>query len=136
MKRDFALIRDILLECEKSDERWFSIGIMEAGDWEPSLKTDFDKHHLLQIDLMVDAGLIRKENLAHPGLSGPEVAEVMYEISFAGYDYLDAIRDDGIWNKTKQVVAETGGSATLDIVKSLAVGFLKTKIEKHTGIAL
>lgn len=74
--------------------------------------------------LLVDAGLVA------------EIDESTFRLTAQGHGYLDAIRDEGIWNKTKQAVAETGGSATLDIIKSLAVGFLKTKIEKHTGITL
>ena len=136
MKRDFDLIRQILLDSEKSEDRWFSVGVIEEGEWEQTLNTSHDSNFLLQIDLMVEAGLIRKENVAHPGLAGPEIAEVMYEISWSGYDYLDAVRDESVWRKTAGVIVETGGSATLDLVKSIAVGFLKTKIEKHTGIKL
>ena len=54
----------------------------------------------------------------------------------SGHDFLEAIRDNTIWNSTKTAVAEIGGGATLDIIKRLAIGLLKTKIEKHTGIAL
>jgi hypothetical protein len=136
VKRDFELIRNLLLECEKSTERWFTVGVLESGEWEPTLKTKLNEQQLLQIDLMAEAGLLRKENVSHPGLAGPEVAEVMYELTWAGYDYLDAVRDEGVWEKTKSAVIETGGSATLEIVKSVGIGFLKAKIEKHTGVKL
>jgi len=53
-----------------------------------------------------------------------------------GHDYLDAIRNDGIWQRTKEAVAETGGSAALEIIKAVALGLVKQKLEKHTGIEL
>jgi hypothetical protein len=134
VKRDLSLIREILLDCEKSEDRWFTIGILEDRQQWEELNTDYEELHLAHFDLMVDASLIRKHNAVHPGLGGPEIAEVMFEITWAGFDYLDAVRDDGIWEKTKSAVAETGGSASLELVKSLATGFLKKKIAQHTGI--
>ena len=59
-----------------------------------------------------------------------------FRLTAQGHDYLDAIRDEGIWQTTKNAVAETGGNATLEIVKTLAVGLLKKKISQHTGIDL
>ena len=56
--------------------------------------------------------------------------------SFTGHDDLDAIRDEGIWNKTLNAVAETGGSATLEMVKALATGFLKKTLELHIGVSM
>ena len=47
---------------------------------------------------------------------------------------MEAMRDEGIWKRTKDVVAETGGNAALEIVKAIAVGLLKQKIAKHTGL--
>ena len=121
-KRNLEIIRELLLKAEAmpidaNDE--FNTGIVDLIDQ----VTADEGYHLI---LMQDAGLIE----------GREVNIGLFRITNSGHDYLDAIRDSGIWSKTKQVVAETGGSASLDIVKSLAIGFLKTKIEKHTGIAL
>ena len=80
----------------------------------------FDYH----LQLLCDAGLMA------------QVGQAGFRMTNQGHDYLDAIRDDGIWRKTKNIVAETGGNATLEIVKSLAVGFLKKKIEQHTDIKI
>ena len=94
------------------------------------------------IELLADAGFVLKsgERIDPPGRGGTTLQGRRIIKSFAlrvtnsGHDYLNAIRDEGIWNKTKQAVAETGGSATLEIIKSLATCFLKKKIEQHTGI--
>jgi hypothetical protein len=80
-----------------------------------------ERYHVL---LMMDAGLVTC------------VCRGIVRLTNSGHDYLEAIRDDGVWSRTRAAVAETGGSATLEIIKSLAMGFLKSKIEKHTGIQL
>lgn len=59
-----------------------------------------------------------------------------FHITNEGHDFLEAIRDEGLWQKTKDTVSKTGGNATLEIVKALAIGFLKKKIAQHTDIDL
>ena len=48
---------------------------------------------------------------------------------------MDAVRDPEIWRKTKQG-ADAVGSFSFELVKQLASGFIKTKIEEHTGVKL
>ncbi len=60
----------------------------------------------------------------------------LFRITPLGHDYLDAVRDEGIWAQTKKAVADTGGNATIEIVKALATGFLKKKISQQTGIEI
>ena len=54
----------------------------------------------------------------------------------AGHDYLDAIRDPKRWKRVKEEAAGVGGAVGLELLKKLAVGMLKTQLEKHTGIEL
>jgi len=79
-----------------------------------------------QLYLMHDAGLIE----------GNGYKSGIFFITNQGHDFLDAIRDEGLWQKTKDTVSETGGNATLEIVKALAIGFLKKKIAQQTDIDL
>ena len=79
-----------------------------------------------QLLLMRDAGWIEGRD-ANVGL---------FRVTNTGHDYLEAVKDVGIWNQTKAAIATTGGSATLEVAKALAIGFLKTKLSKHTGIEL
>lgn len=122
-KRNLERIREILFLAEGT-------GFPDGHDDNDSIFVDMQEDMILgdayQLLLMQDAGWI----------SGRGVNHGVFRITNSGHDYLDAIRDDGIWTKTKQAVADTGGSATLEIVKSLAIGYLKKKIENHTGIAL
>ncbi len=118
MKRDDDLIRELLLKYEAVDD-WLLMLPAQSLSAKPEQRRELG--HVL---LMSDEGLVA------------EVSEGMFRLTSAGYDYLEAIRSDGIWSDTKAVIAETGGNATLEIVKRLAVGFLKKKIEQHTDIEL
>ena len=50
-----------------------------------------------------------------------------------GHDYLEAIRSDTVWNKTKQGAAEVGGM-TLGMMKDLAIAYFKQEVAGKLGI--
>lgn len=118
MKRDDDLIREILLEIEQDDD-W--LVIMPGRTLSAAPEERRRRYHIL---LLSDKGLVTS------------VADGTFRMTAQGHDYLDAIRDHGIWQKTKDAVAATGGNASLEIIKQLATGFLKVKISQHTGIDL
>ena len=51
----------------------------------------------------------------------------------AGHEYLDAIRDDEVWRRTKDG-AHAVGSFSLEVLGTLARGLVREKICRHTGI--
>ncbi|MFP1644406.1 DUF2513 domain-containing protein [Pontitalea aquivivens] len=118
MKRDDDFIRTLLLRFE-ADQDWLQL---MTGDTSGASRDELrERYHVL---LMMDQGLMAP------------VGRSTMRMTAAGHDFLDAIRDQGIWSKTKEAVAETGGNASLEILKSLALGLLKKKISQHTGIDL
>ena len=118
MKRDDDYLRELMLRYE-ADQDW--LFIMPGVTKDASYEERKECYHVLQ---MMDVGF------------ATQVGKNTFRITAQGHDYLDAIRDQGIWEKTKAVVAETGSNATLEIVKALALGFLKKKISQNTGIEL
>jgi hypothetical protein len=54
-------------------------------------------------------------------------------LSWQAHDFVDAVRDEQIWQRTKEGALNAGGW-TLELLTDLAKGFLKQKIEKMTGI--
>ena len=105
----------MLLKFEQSDDYDFLVG-GAAGLSDEETKMEY------HLKLACDAGLMLQQGIG------------MYRLTSLGHDYLDAVRDEGIWQSTKAAVAETGGNATLEIIKTVAVGFLKKKISDHTGL--
>ena len=115
MKRDNDYIRDFLLKFEEQKEPLlYRPPTMDGGDIK-------ERHH---IHLLCDKGYM------------VEINEGVYRLTNSGHDFIEAIRDEGIWNRTKQQIADTGGNVTLEIIKTLATGLLKKKISYHTGIEL
>ena len=111
MKRDNDLIRKILLDLE-SDTDWVGL---------PSDDGEDSDRELYHYKLLCDAGLLTQE-------------EFGFRLTNAGHDFIEAMRDEGIWKKTKDAVAQTGGNATLEIVKQIATEFLKKQIKDRTGL--
>ena len=123
LKRDLDLLRSMLLKMESLDS---SYGIIRLHTFRELC--DDDVVLSLHIQLLLDAGFI-------------EVADSLYaddmvqdflinRITFAGYDYLDTVRDESIWGEIKKRLASVGKSASLDIVKALGVAIVK----QHLGI--
>lgn len=56
-------------------------------------------------------------------------------LSWEGADFIDSVRDDKIWQKTKEG-AQIAGGFSFEILKALAKGFIIEKIKNHTGINL
>jgi hypothetical protein len=126
-----------MVECEGRELDWVDLRFEwptgEGPDYEKS--SPWTEHDLYQIQLMSDAGLVqirRKYDLYNEGY----VLGLEFRLTNSGHDYLDAVRSDNIWQQTQTAVAETGGSAVLEIVKALAIGFAKKKVSQHTGIDL
>lgn len=117
MTRDDEYLRELLLEIEaETTGHYFCVRHLSPSGSE--LKR---WHH---VDLLEDQGLVKS------------TGKGVYRLTSDGHDFIDAIRDEGIWFKTKEAVRDTGGNATLEIIKSLATGFLKKQVAERTGIEL
>ena len=50
---------------------------------------------------------------------------IVTRISMKAHEYLSTIRNETIWNKTKEKLSDIGGSAPLAIIQELAVGITR-----------
>ena len=118
MKRDDDQIRNLLLSYEEHDEWLF---LMPGDTHDSTAEERKERYHVL---LMIDAGLLTM------------VKTSTFRLTNSGHDFLAAIRDDGIWQKTKEAVAKTGGNAAIELVRAIAMGFARKKLEQFTGLTL
>lgn len=110
MQRDDELIRSLMLDAEASaDWRVTEMGAIEI---DPDPESDKRAYHLI---LLCDAGLFAREGRA------------IFRLTSAGHDWLDAVRDDTIWTKTKDAAGKVGG-ASLGIMGAIATGYVKQKL--------
>ncbi len=116
MKRDEDLLRQILLDAERSDESYVVISQTIS---QPIENRKFGHH----VALLCDAGFMKPVSNTH------------FRMTNQGYDYLQAIRSETIWSKTKQSAADVGGM-TLGMMKDLAVAYLKQEAADKLGIKL
>lgn len=120
MKRDNDYLRKLLFKIESSDNYLIFVPLTFG-------MSDEQHKEYYHVQLLCDAGYLVKLN---------ETKNSGYRLTSQGHDFIEAIRDKGIWEKTKDAVAETGGNATMDILKTLAQGLLRKKVAEHTGIEL
>ncbi|MHB1420959.1 MAG: DUF2513 domain-containing protein [Bacillota bacterium] len=110
MTRDMELIRKILFAIE---EQFVDVAIY-------NLQIDgYDsKTVAYHCDLLYQAGLIKdyKAQYADNELYAFGVSSLTWE----GHDYLDKIRNETVWNKTKTVISEKGLPFVIETVREVA----------------
>ena len=128
MQRDMDLIRELLLRIEKDVDLQ---GVMYNFQFENGkLRVDgYDDVEVYKhLVMLLESPFIEGQRFG----SG-EIA--IKRLTWPGRDFLDSVRDDGIWAKTKQGALAAGGFS-FDLLKDLAKGFIKKQIEERTGIQL
>jgi hypothetical protein len=127
MKRDMDLIRELLLGIE-AHPQLDGNQLIQYDDNENFGITDFPREQVVyHIRMLIDQGLIKGE-LTYGG-------PIISQLTWQGHDFLDAIRDPEIWQKTKDGAKKAGGFS-LELLGDLAKGLIKKKIEEHTGVQL
>lgn len=133
MKRDLDLLREILLQVEAST---FS-SLPGATDWN-TFKSDAASYQILRhhTQLLLERGFLRESSviLNAPDSNGRPTTQFLPDaMTDQGHDFLESVRDPELWRKTKSG-AEKLGSFSLDLVKQIALGLIKTKLKAHTGV--
>ncbi len=132
MKRDMDLIRQILLDFENGKKSWScltkSVADAICAEDEHVVPDDIAKAHDYHINLLVIGGFIEAERNS---------ASVWYieRMTWHGHDFIDSVRDNDIWKETKNAAKSVGGWS-VEILTSLAKGFIKTKLQSLTGMDL
>lgn len=121
------VIRTLLLRLEG---RYKGIGtlIFDHGDDELAIEGVDPLGVTYDLGLLAEAGFVKGRVTA----TGDFMMEGM---TWSGHHFLDSVRDDEIWRRTKEGVSLAGGF-TFDLVKALAKGFVRKKVEGLTGIDL
>jgi hypothetical protein len=134
VKRDLDLIRDLLRainDLEPEDavaSPWKQLQISNRTYSEIRYHTRMllERRFLYEEAVILDA----------LGASSDVVVKTRPDaITDSGHDFLDSVRDPEIWAKTKKGAAAAGGF-TIDLLKDLALGFVKKQIEERTGVKL
>lgn len=115
MKRDMDLVRDLLLRLEAIE---LPVGAStHITGKEPGLAVDGYSSEQIEYHLILlrDAGLVRTAG------SQPAVGIGFTGLTWEGHDFLDAARNETVWQSTKKTILEKGGGMALEVVKAVLV---------------
>jgi hypothetical protein len=108
MKRNWELIREILVKAEELNEQeYFGEDSFNDSD------TNEVAHHLVLLD---KAGFI--EAINNGGMN--HQTRICTGLTWDGYEFLDKIRDKTVWNKTKAILKDKGLELTFATIKVAA----------------
>lgn len=120
MKRDMDLVRQLLIRTEEA-ECTLDTPTLSFDTDEYDLETIVYHVRLLEAHGLIDANISRDiTGSYHCTIQG---------LTWDGCDYLDAIRDTRVWERTKKLVASTVGSTTMSVIKTAAIEVAKTLIK-------
>jgi Hypothetical protein (DUF2513) len=124
MKRDMDLIRRILLKAESQDEpQWWRIPFTVEG-YDDGLVA---KH----VVLLIEAGLLLGRPLS-TDQSGLQAA-VVDRLTWDGHEFLEATRDEQLYQKAKGITIAKGGGLVFDVLKEVLISLTKARIFDPTG---
>lgn len=121
MKRDMDLCRLILFKIE-DEYRSTALFNLQIDGYD----IETIAYHC---DLLFDAGLIKgyKPTYASDEIYFFSVGALTWE----GHDFLDKIRENTMWNRTKNSIKENALPMTLEVIKSVATSFINDRLSKY-----
>ncbi|AHF77900.1 Phage protein [Sodalis praecaptivus] len=109
MKRDWDLVRSIMLKAENLSER---SEVVTDEDF-PEVSSELVNYH---IKILGQAGLLEIIDVSTLASS----AYYTTGLTFEGHDFLDNIRSNNVWSKTVALVKSKGIELTVDSIKTAA----------------
>ena len=111
MKRDMELIRKIMFKIESD----YTGEPLRSPEIEGYDKVTVAEH----CRLMYEYGLL-DEYKPIGADNAPVIFFFVGNLTWAGYDFLEKIRQDTVWNRTKDVITQKGLPMVLDVVKDVS----------------
>ena len=127
MKRDMNLVRKIMLAIEASERPLDSTLIRISGYAGESITE--------HMRLLNEAGLIE-------GISSYSVEHrqkwIELRLTWGGHDFLDAARNENLWDETMSTVRAQTGSVSFDVLKGLLASaahetYQHSQLNTHNG---
>lgn len=118
MKRDINLIREILLWIERSEH-----GTVNE---EPVIDGYSSEQIGYHVHLMGQAGLVTALDITAFGDQSPKALPT--GLTWAGHDFLDAVKDDTLWAKAKSIVLKPAAGVAFDVLLAWAKSEAKQRL--------
>lgn len=120
MKRDMELVRKIL----------FSIEEQYNGDLIYCLTINgYERVTIAEhCRMLFESGLL-DEYKPIGADNAPVIAFFVGNMTWAGYDLLEKIREDTVWNKTKDIITQKGLPMLVEVIKDVASSVISVTVE-------
>lgn len=124
MKRNWDTIRELL---SKLEENTAPTDMLRLSSFPPERAVEISYH----MELLLEAGLV-------DGKMSKTIGPRPYDffatrLTWNGHEFLDAIRNDTVWQKTKKSFVSSGVSMTFDLVRSVASDVAASLIKSTLG---
>ena len=107
MKRDMDLVRQIMFQIEEKSNGISLIDIKVDGHTNEEIA-----YHVMILD---EAGLVKAKNTTtHQGFDYTPTT-----LTWKGHEFIEAARNDKIWNKAKDTMIEKAGGIVFDVLTNL-----------------
>jgi len=118
MKRDFELIRKMVLMIESEDHVWRheELNIPEYSD-------DQIAYHAY---LLVDAGFAIGQDSTQA--NSKVVQYDIFHLTWAGHEFADAVRDESRWKKVIEQIKGKSEGITLAVLTQLLIAVMKMAV--------
>lgn len=124
MKRDMDLVRSILLKTEEQTRSFDADELVDAKHGEDEVA-----YHVY---IMKQAGLL--DATITSDMSGGMYATVE-GLTWDGQDFLDAVRNDGVWHRIKRGLADGVKSVGFESIKSTAIAIGTAALKAQIGMS-
>ncbi len=111
MKRNWDTIRELLTKVE---ECTLPAEMVRLSNFQKERAAEISYH----MSLLIEVGLVKGQMVQ---TIGPEVKDfIAQRLTWQGHEFLDAIRSDTVWEKTKKIFLDKGVEMTFDLVRTIA----------------
>jgi len=124
MTRDWDIIREILTKLE---ENLSPSNILQLSDFSSEQRESISYHS----ELLIEAGLVDGEMIKSMGRDIPEF--LITRLTWNGHEFLDTIKNETVWKKTKKSFTNSGISMSFDIIKSVATDTAISLVKSTLG---
>lgn len=127
MKLNPNCVRDVLLEIEKLEYN-FDTSPTVISKRLPDYSLDEIDYTCLKL---YEGNFISATTTKIPMQVIP-IVDRIFDITFAGHEFLNSIRGEPVWNKVKSF-NKSIGSTSLEIIKNVAVSVAYSMVMNHLG---
>ena len=120
MKRDFDLIREILLQIQAAPVSQ----VISSFELDDRGEVEIFEH----VKLLLEKGLV-KGNSRNSGTGLGGGAFAITGLTWEGYDFIESAMSDTAWKKALTLIKEKGGALTFDILKGVLASLAKGTLD-------